>query len=345
MHYTATFRTHPPPQAAGTLYCPMDVDDLPVARGSRPDRLTEVRPQERVQRRTVEQIVPVPLMEEQLLVDAFAPHDVRVPEQVIEVPKILIDELPARTSVREPQLAEQLVEVPTILSFSSWQRTVEQNVDVPVPRGGARGLQGFLPGQASTTSSFSLERISERNVEQIADFPGGGLQDFLPGQSSSSSSHDPARAFVALDAPGYGGFRTFPRRKKSAKIGPHSGSELSADFISSTPSAYEKGHFSEDGNFFFEEEDQKTWMRLPSGRWYLLRSEPEEYRNDPRVRGEAALHGLVVCWFWRVRFLSGPPSHGDHGSFFGDWDVPSSCVSLRRLSEVCPVLCARAVRT
>ena len=63
------------PQAAGTLYFPMDVNDLPVAGGS---RLTEVRPQERVQRHTVEQIilapmldVPVPLMEEQLLVDAF----------------------------------------------------------------------------------------------------------------------------------------------------------------------------------------------------------------------------------------------------------------------------------
>ena len=67
-------------------------------------------------------------------------------------------------------------------------------------------------------------------------------------------------------------------------MGPHSGSELSADFISSTPSAYERGHFSQDGNFFFEK-DQKTWMRLPSGRWYLLRSEPEEYRDDPRVPG------------------------------------------------------------
>ena len=79
--------------------------------------------QERVQRHTVEQIiaapmidVPVPLMEEQLLVDVFAPHDIQVPEQVIEVPKILIDELSARTLVREPQLAEQLVEVPTIIS-------------------------------------------------------------------------------------------------------------------------------------------------------------------------------------------------------------------------------------
>ena len=86
MHNTATFRTHPPPQVAGTLYYPMDVDDLLAAGGSRPDRLTDVRPQERVQRHTVELIilapvldVPVPLMEEQLLVDAFAPHDVQVP--------------------------------------------------------------------------------------------------------------------------------------------------------------------------------------------------------------------------------------------------------------------------
>ena len=180
----------------------------------------------RVQRRTVEQIVlapmldvPVPLMEEQLLVDAFAPHDIWVPEQVIDVPKILIDEPSVRTPVREPQLAEQLVEVPTIISFSSLLRIVEQNVDVPVPRGGVRGLQGFHPGQASTTSSFSLERISERNVEQIVDSRGfgGGLQDLRPGLSSSSSSHDPARASDALDAPGYGVFSTFPRRKKRCK--------------------------------------------------------------------------------------------------------------------------------
>ena len=47
----------PPPQAAVTLYCPMDVDDVPAARGSRPDRLSEVRPQERVLRRTVVQNV------------------------------------------------------------------------------------------------------------------------------------------------------------------------------------------------------------------------------------------------------------------------------------------------
>ena len=72
MHFTATFRANPPPQAAG-----MDVDELPAA-GTRPDRLVGVRPQERVQRHTVEHIVdsapvvpsldaPVPLMAEQLV--------------------------------------------------------------------------------------------------------------------------------------------------------------------------------------------------------------------------------------------------------------------------------------
>ena len=106
------------------------------------------------------------------------------------------------------------MEVPTIISCCSLQRTAEQNVDIPVPRGGVRGLHDFPPGQASTTSSFSLERISQRNVEQIA----GGLQDLLPGQSSSSSSHDPARAYVALDAPGDEVFSTFAPLEKSAKI-------------------------------------------------------------------------------------------------------------------------------
>ena len=70
--------------------------------------------------------------------------------------------------------------------------------------------------------------------------------------------------------------------KKSAKRGKHSGSELGADFVSSTPSVHEVPHFSEDGNFFFED-DKKTWMRLLSGWWYFLCSEPGEYRVDPRV--------------------------------------------------------------
>ena len=133
-----------------------------------------------------------------------------------------------------------------------WSRTV----DIPVPRGGVRRLQGFS----------SLERASERNVEQIVDFPlfGGGLQDFRPRRgstTSSSSSHVPAGA---VDEPFHGFFRTSPRPKKVRSWDRTRGSELIADFTSSTPSAYEVHNFSEDGNFH-QENDKKTWMRLPSG--------------------------------------------------------------------------------
>ena len=102
-------------------------------------------------------------------------------------------------------------------------------------------------------------------MEQIVDIPGGGLQDFHSGHgstASSSSSHAPAGA---VDEPFHVVFHTFLRRKNSAKMGPLSGSELSADFISSTPSAYEKAHFSEDGNCFFEEDQNAValWLVVP----------------------------------------------------------------------------------
>ena len=41
-NYTARIRTHPHSQAAGTVYFAMDVDEVPAAGGSRPDRLTPV---------------------------------------------------------------------------------------------------------------------------------------------------------------------------------------------------------------------------------------------------------------------------------------------------------------
>ena len=102
----------------------MDVDEVPAA-GSRPDLLTEVRPQERVLRRTVEQNVEpvrgVPVLDASLpqmvehVVDVLKIIiDRGLPEQVIEVSKVsLQDVVPLRAALRQPQLAEQLVEVPT----------------------------------------------------------------------------------------------------------------------------------------------------------------------------------------------------------------------------------------
>ena len=58
LNFAAKIRRHPPPQAAGTVYYPMDVDDVPAAGGSRPDRLLDVSgPQERLLWGTVEQNV------------------------------------------------------------------------------------------------------------------------------------------------------------------------------------------------------------------------------------------------------------------------------------------------
>ena len=182
--------------------------------------------------------VPVPQMENQL-VEVCRQLDVHIPEQVIEVPKISSPSRPCRRRVRfAEQTAEQLVEVPTIISYSSLlQRTVEQNVVIPVPDRGERkvGLQGFPPRQSSTAQLASQERSSERIVEQIVDSRvlGGGLQDFRPVQGSSASSSS------SREHAGEGVFRTFPRRKKSATLGPHSGSELGADFNPSTLSAHQ----------------------------------------------------------------------------------------------------------
>ena len=102
--------------------------------GVRPGVLAEPRPQERVQRHTMEHIVdfvcfppmvqildaPVPQTVEQLQdVLQFFDRLSTVPEPVIEVPKISAEDVPMRAVLRATQLAKQLVEVPTIVSCAS----------------------------------------------------------------------------------------------------------------------------------------------------------------------------------------------------------------------------------
>ena len=192
-------------------------------------------------------------------------------EQVIAVPKISLDRVPKRFRRLRTRKADQLVEVPTIISYSSLpQRNVEQTIDIPVPhdhggRGGGGGLQIFSQGQGTTAcrgaefvdipvpqgrgglgggglQSFSQEQGSTAVFgADLVDNPvphgrvgGGGLQGSLPGQGSAASS---SRSGLADEA-GQGVFRTFPG-EKSAGLGPHSGSELGADFNPSTLSAHQ----------------------------------------------------------------------------------------------------------
>ena len=63
---------------------------------------------------------------------------------------------------------------------------------------------------------------------------GGGLQGSRPEQNSAASSaHSPGAAYEFFFLQGFSQFSP----TKSARLGPHSGSELSADFTSSTPTS------------------------------------------------------------------------------------------------------------
>ena len=174
-NYTAMVRKPPTPQPE--LF---RLEEEPG--GGRPAPLSEVAGrQEKVERHFVEHLVefapmvqildaPVPQMGGDVT-DTLRILDFPIVEQVIEVRKISCSLCPSRSLIPEPQSAEQLVEVPTVLSPT---RIALQIVGIPVPRGHS---QGFLPQQSSTSTTSSLERISERTVEQIVDFPSsvGGL--------------------------------------------------------------------------------------------------------------------------------------------------------------------------
>ena len=139
---------------------------------ARPDRLSEVRPQERILRRTVEQNVgvftypPLDVLEPQMgdqLVEVLRKIDTRSSHQVIEVPKVFLVSAPLRrVESRPPQLAEQLVDVPTqpwyvafVLASKVCSRRELRQVLAGLQEGGGRargGLQGSRAGQNSTAS-------------------------------------------------------------------------------------------------------------------------------------------------------------------------------------------------
>ena len=106
---------------------------------------------------------------------------------------------------------------------------VEQTVDIPVPGraggGGRGGLQSSLPRQNS--AAVHVEQTVDIPVPGRAGGGGGGLQGSTGQGSTASSSH-----VGAADDAGQGVFRTLPRMKKSAKRGPHSGSELGCGLYS-----------------------------------------------------------------------------------------------------------------
>ena len=279
---------------------------------ARPPPFVEVRPQLGVQRHTAEQVIEtfvpvqvldasVPQLGEVQVVEFLQNFDApAVAEPVIKVPKISLKKARRRMGdyLRPPQTAEQLVEVPTIAYFSSLLRTAEHVVDIPVPHvrggwGGEESLQGFSPGLGST--AFCGADLDIPVPGRSGGGGHGGLQGSLPGQNSAAFSveqnvdipvphggphlHDPGLASLPQEVGGeafQGVFSSFPRPKKSAKLGPHSGSELSADFTPSTPAAY----VDSDGPLTWVDDAGNTWWQSESGRWYLDR-DPSVWWDAP----------------------------------------------------------------
>ena len=198
--------------------------------GAWPDRDFEVTPQERDQRRTVEQIVdntlivpsldvPVPQLENQLvevcqqLDISYSGAGYRSAQDLISMPSLQAPcALRGADGRTDGGSADDHILFFTYCS-GLWSRTSTSPV---LGRGGRNvGLQGFLHRQSSTAQlAPQRERISERIVEQIVDsrVVGGGLQDFRPVQSSSASADEPGfRVFSEL----------FSKSMKVPGVGPH----------------------------------------------------------------------------------------------------------------------------
>ena len=163
--------------------------------------------------------------------DALRILDLPMAEQVIEMPKISCSPRPSRSFIPEPQSAEQLVDVPTVLSPL---RIAEQIVGSPFPRGrGKRRVQGFLPRQSSTATPSSVERFSERIVEQIVDSsPGGGL-----GQGLASPAGSVDEDFTGVKGEGRGVALFSMEKVRSA--GREVSAQLGGHVSSSTLSAHQ----------------------------------------------------------------------------------------------------------
>ena len=166
--------------------------------GLRPGPVLDPRPQERVQRHTVEQTIDV---------TPYVQMDIAVPKISLDcVPQCLVER-------RLPQMVGQLVDVPTVLSYALLQQRIAEQL-VNTPRLGGRRFLGSLPGQVSTASVaeqtvdipvpgrggfhsdeqgfLPVHNPSAQSAEQIVDSSvprgrGRRSQGFLPGQSSTAS--------------------------------------------------------------------------------------------------------------------------------------------------------------
>ena len=158
-------------------------------------------------------VLSAPQMAEQLVevptVVSFSSLQQLSVEQIIDIPVPHLGGRSVAQNVDTPVLhGRGSVSGSGLQDFRTGQSSsaVSEQTVSPAPRreGSRGGVQGFSPGQGSTTFP-PPERISERIMEQNVDFPGGGLhgvQGFLTRQSSAALSEQvPVSAVYAATAP------------------------------------------------------------------------------------------------------------------------------------------------
>ena len=162
------------------------------------------------------------------------------------------------------------------ISYASLRWIMEQNVDIPVPhdgggRVGDRSLQGF-PGQSSTASLG-------------ADFPAATAEQnvVIPVPRGDRTLHSALSSSVLPMTAIQGVFSTFPRGKKSARSGSHSGSELLPESSPSTLSAHQ---MATDERTSMVDANGHAWVRLDTARgsyWQNLDTGHHQWRppSDP----------------------------------------------------------------
>ena len=162
------------------------------------------------------------------------------PEQVIEVPKILSDDVPMRALVRETQLAE------TAGGSADDRVLVFAAVDCAAERRHSSSWWWC----ARSSRFFPQDRLQQRLLSHWNAFLSGlwsRTSNSLFLEAFKIFSQDRAHlqllhlqlVFVVLQmCLGTGFFALFPKLKKSAKLGSHSGSELLPESSPSTPAAH-----------------------------------------------------------------------------------------------------------
>ena len=151
--------------------------------------------------------------------------------------KISLDRVSKRCPRPRTRRADRLVEVPTIISYSSLQqRTSEQIIDISSSSGSGWTGRSWRPSRCLPETGFNSAFSGADHVDIPVPLMVVVFKVSSPGQGSTASSSSSHMRAGAVDEPWV--FRTFPQMKKSARLGPHSGSELGADFNPWTPAAY-----------------------------------------------------------------------------------------------------------